>query len=311
MIRETRMERKRRKNRKTRMLACAVGLLATLSTAALVGPEASAHLLEFPVAVQKEVAEVLTEVKAASTQVAVGPDDSLRVDKTRIWLNAAEAKEGVEAPVFIALCVHEVRDDRPQDELAITKANFRQIVREFKSQGYMFIDSNDIIAIKKGVMKQPEKAVFLSFDDGYEDNYTNAFPIIREEGVKATFFLVTDSIGKDNRMTVAQLKEMASYGMCFGSHTVNHSELSKLTAEQIQKEMNDSKYVLQHDYGIKVESLAYPGGFQSEEVLEKAKENYEIAFTANMETNTPDTAYTIHRFGVFRWSNSINNIIKD
>lgn len=237
--------------------------------------------------------------------------ESWRTDKNKIWLNPDQAKEGQDAPIFIALCLHEVRNDRPDDALAISTQNFRKIVRELKSQGFWFLDSNDIIAIKKGEMEQPEKAVFLSFDDGYEDNYTNAFPILRQEGVKATFFIVSGSIGKDNRMTVEQLKEMASVGMCFGSHTVNHEELDKLSAEQIKSEMNDSKYVLQHDYGIKVESLAYPCGFQSEAVLKEAQANYEIAFTANMDEKTPDTAYTIHRYGVFRWNDSLASIMKN
>jgi peptidoglycan/xylan/chitin deacetylase (PgdA/CDA1 family) len=195
--------------------------------------------------------------------------------------------------------------------MAVSCSNFRAIVRELKSQGFWFLDSNDIIAIKKGEMEQPEKGVFISFDDGYEDNYINAFPIIREEGVKATFFLPSSLIGQPNRMNVEQLKEMAAYGMCFGSHTVNHQVLDKLSDDQIKKEMNDSKYVLQHDYGIKVESLAYPGGVQSELTLQEAAKNYEVAFTASMDVNTPDTIYTIHRYGVFRWNDSLASILKD
>ena len=237
--------------------------------------------------------------------------ESWRIDKNRIWLNQQQADESREAPIFIALCLHEVRDDLPDDDLALPTWKFRKIVRELKEQGYWFLDSNDIIAIKKGEMEQPDKAVFLSFDDGYVDNYTNAFPIIREEGVKATFFLVSSLIGTPGRMTVGQLQHMASLGMCFGSHTVNHAELDKLSAEEIEKEMNDSKYVLQHDYGVKVESIAYPCGFQSEKVVEEAQENYEIAFTASMDENTPDTTYTIHRYGVFRWNDSLASILKN
>ena len=297
-----RAKRKRRRQR-GKLLACSIGLLAVLSLSALVGAETRKYYSE----TQPTIAETIIQnnIKIAST----GEEKSLRLDKTHIWLNAEQAKEGAEAPTFVALCVHEVRNDRPNDGFAISTYNFRRIIREFKSQGYWFLDSNDIIAIKKGEMIQPPKAVFLSFDDGYADNYTNAFPIIREEGVKATFFLITDLIGKENRMNDTQLKHMASVGMCFGSHTASHKELSSLSADEIQKEMVESKRILEQDYGIKIESIAYPGGFQSEEVLEKAKNNYEIAFVANMDENIPDTAHTIHRFGVFRWSNSIADIV--
>ena len=310
LVPESRKERIHKKERKTRRLAYAACLLTALFAGAIVGAEASGHCLEIPVVEQTaNAAETVVEKEVAVTPAS--DEKSLRVDKTRIWLNAAQAQEGVEAPVFIALCVHEVRNDRPNDALAISTDNFRKIIREFKSQGYWFIDSNDLVAIKNSKMAQPPKTVFLSFDDGYEDNYTNAFPIIREEGVKATFFLITDYIGKENRMNADQIKQMAAAGMSFGSHTVSHGELVKLSAEDLQKEMSESKAVLQRDYGITAESIAYPGGFQSEEVLEQARENYEIAFTANMDVSVPDTAHTIHRFGVFRWSNSIANIIGD
>lgn len=311
----------RRKAKRKKIFLCAgiAALLTTSSAFALVNAN-GVSLDNFTSIVNLQQVDGTGDIVEGSTdyaETAEGEEsgdkaaESWRTDKNRIWLNPDQAKEGQEAPVFIALCLHEVRNDRPDDALAISTQNFRKIVRELKSKGFWFLDSNDIIAIKKGEMEQPEKAVFLSFDDGYEDNYTNAFPILRQEGVKATFFIVSGSIGKDNRMTVEQLKEMASVGMCFGSHTVNHEELDKLSADQIKSEMNDSKYVLQHDYGIKVESLAYPCGFQSEEVVKAAKENYEIAFTANMDENTPDTAYTIHRYGVFRWNDSLSSIMKN
>lgn len=305
----SRMEKRKKAQKKRRIIAAA--LVTALSVSTYVGVEASG-LQGIPMSFLsnhiEEAVSVLEDTPANDTEKAEEQSVASRTSKNRVWLNPDQAVEGQEAPLFIALCFHEVRNDRPNDNLAISTSNFRKIIRDLKSQGYWFLDSNDIIAIKKGEMKQPEKAVFLSFDDGYLDNYTNAFPIIRQEGVKATFFLVSGSIGKDNRMTVAQLKEMAAYGMCFGSHTVNHEELDKLSPEQIQKEMNDSKYTLEHDYGITVESIAYPCGYESDDVINTAKDNYEIGFTANMDEKVPETPYTIHRYGVFRWHNSLKSI---
>ena len=316
--------RLRRLARKKKMIGVTVALLATASITTFVGVEAMGRIpIKIAAITAEQSNETATEqgtetiveetVQEEKTPVVAENAfrESVRTGKDRIWLNPDQAKEGHEAPLFIALCFHEVTDDRPDDKLAVSKGNFRKIIKELKNQGYWFLDSNDIIAIKKGEMEQPAKGVFISFDDGYEDNYTNAFPIIRAEGVKATFFLPSSLISKPNRMNVNQLKEMAAYGMCFGSHTVNHQELDKLSDDQIKKEMNDSKYVLQHDYGIKIESLAYPGGFQSELTLQEAAKNYEIAFTASMDENTPDTIYTIHRYGVFRWNDSLASIIKN
>ena len=236
--------------------------------------------------------------------------DDKSIDKSRLWLNEAQADKDIKPPVFIALCFHEIRDDRPDDPLAVPIENFRKIIRELKYRGYEFLDSNDVVAIKKGRMKQPPKAVFISFDDGYEDNYKNAFPILRQEGVKATFFIVSSMIGKENRMTISQLKEMAAYGMCLGSHTVNHLELNKLSSDIVKKEMLVSRRDIQLKCGFLTKSLAYPCGYISDKVVNEAKKDYNIAFIASMDNKIPNTAYTIHRYGVFRWHDSLASILK-
>lgn len=301
--------------RRKKIANIVIALMATVSMGTWAEAEAADRLPANIAAIEEQTGETVANGAAQGNDTATAEKDpfqkSIRTGKDRIWINPSQAKKGREAPLFIALCFHEIRDDRPKDDMAVSCSNFRAIVRELKSQGFWFLDSNDIIAIKHGKMRQPAKSVFLSFDDGYEDNYTNAFPIIQEENIKATFFLPTDFIGKPNRMNVNQLKEMAAYGMCFGSHTVTHKQLDKLSNNRIKAEMNDSKYVLQHDYGIKVESIAYPCGFQSKLTLQQAAKNYEIAFTANMDSSIPDTFYTIHRYGVFRWNTSLDSILND
>lgn len=297
----SRKERVRKqRNKKRKKLLCVALLVATSATVAGFGYS--------NIAIPSSQVHEDSDTTQSVTDLDIQEDRLIATDRNHIWLNPDKVIEGQEAPEFIALCLHEV-SDKPNDNLAISPANFHKLVKELKDKGFQFIDSNDVSAIIKGTMEQPKKAVFLSFDDGYEDNYTNAFPILKEESVKATFFLVSGSIGTNNRMTVAQLKDMAAYGMSFGSHTVNHAELNKLTPEQIQKEMNDSRYVLEHDYKIKVDSLAYPCGFENEDVVEDAEKNYDIAFTASMDENVPMTPHTIHRYGVFRWNNSLTSII--
>ena len=300
------LERERRKARNRQIFLCAcAGVLAL--TAAFFHAEAGHRICGDMLA----ASSTSKESDSGQSESDASPDSmkSIRQSKTQIWLNSSQAKEGIQAPTFLALCFHEIRDDRPDDPLAVTTANLRKIIREFKDQGYVFLDSHDISAIKQGTLIQPQKAVFLSFDDGYEDNYLNAFPILREEGAKATFFLVTSSIGQENRLTVAQIKEMVAAGMSIGSHTVNHDEMSLLNAKQVHSALNDSKYTLEHDFGVKVDSLAYPRGYQTETAIDSAKEYYETAFTASMDEDTPDTMYTIHRFGVFRWNDSIASIV--
>ncbi|MGN8833695.1 polysaccharide deacetylase family protein [Selenomonas montiformis] len=219
-------------------------------------------------------------------------------------------KDGsLDKPILISLCLHEIGYNG--DALSITPENFRKIIRELKAQGFTFVDANDLVDIKEGKKQQPRKAVFLGFDDGYKDNYTNAYPIIKEEGVKGTFFIVSNMISHENMMTYADIQEMLDNGMAIGSHTANHAELDKMSAEEIHKELNDSKYSLEKSFGVKVNSVAYPCGGENETVIQETGKLYDIAFTASMDESVPNTPLTIHRYGVFRWNNSIGSVLKN
>lgn len=224
---------------------------------------------------------------------------------TRLWLNPNKEGSGRETPEFIALCFHEV--GYKNDSLSVLPSNFRKIVRELKERGYRFVNADDVADIVAGKIEQPRRAVLISFDDAYEDNYKHAFPIIKEEGIKATFFVIADRVGKAGRLSANEIIEMKQAGMCFGSHTLTHARLDSLPKEEIRREMNESKYVLE-GYGLSVRSIAYPGGFITEEVEDVAKAYYDVGFTASMDADVPDTPFTIHRFGVFRWNDSLDSI---
>lgn len=209
---------------------------------------------------------------------------------------------------LISLCFHEVLDSL-KDPLAITPAHFRALIREIKSKGYTFVDANDLVKIKNGEIKQPQRAIMLGFDDGYKDNYLNAYPILREEGAKATFFLISGEISHKNRMTYADIEEMIRGGMAIGSHTVSHRKLSALSDEEVFKELNDSKFALEHDFGVSVNSVAYPGGYENQSVLKMAHKMYDVGFVASDNAQTPNEALTVHRYAVFKWNTTLDSIL--
>lgn len=118
----------------------------------------------------------------------------------------------------------------------------------------------------------PYKAVILTFDDGYENNYTYAFPLLKKYGFRATFFIVTDTIGKMNvwhradteaqqrMLSAEQIREMAAAGMEIGSHTLSHPHLRTKNIEEARQEIGRSKIVLEELVGKPVEIFAYPYG---------------------------------------------------
>ena len=215
-----------------------------------------------------------------------------------------------EVPAVTVLCYHEVRPDRGDDCMNVKPDVFRRHIREFKEAGFTFIDVSDLQKRAAGT-PLPEKAVLVTFDDGYADNYIYAYPILREEQVPATFFVVSTTVGNDNRMTADQLREMQANGMQIGSHTVNHEPLVTMNTKEIDFELRASREALEKLLGKPVYALDYPTGKVNETVLDKAKNYYEMAFLASVKPDQKQTMYTLQRYGVFSWNQHIESIFRN
>jgi peptidoglycan/xylan/chitin deacetylase (PgdA/CDA1 family) len=113
-----------------------------------------------------------------------------------------------------------------------------------------------------------EKLVALTFDDGFRDFYTHAFPVLRENQFSATMFLPTAFIGDETRrfkerecMTWGVARELHNAGIEFGSHTVNHPKLYELAVARIREELEVSKAMIEEKLGETISSFAYPYAF--------------------------------------------------
>lgn len=107
----------------------------------------------------------------------------------------------------------------------------------------------------------PKKPVLITFDDGWQDNYTNAYRILKEKNVKANIFLAYNYIGQKNCLTWEQITEMKKSGLIsFGSHTITHASLSKLNETEIVNELKESKRLLEEKLQQKINCFAYPKG---------------------------------------------------
>jgi peptidoglycan/xylan/chitin deacetylase (PgdA/CDA1 family) len=114
------------------------------------------------------------------------------------------------------------------------------------------------------------KVVVVTFDDGFRDFHSQAFPVLRQHGFSATMFLPTAFIGaqplafKDREcLTWGEVRELRQAGIEFGSHTVNHPKLYELDAAQIRAELETSKAVIEQELGEPICSFAYPYAFPS------------------------------------------------
>lgn len=108
--------------------------------------------------------------------------------------------------------------------------------------------------------QSPTNAVLLTFDDGYDDQYQYAFPILRRFGDVATFFVNVGSVGTPRHMTWEQIGKMAQQGMSFGCHGVSHGDLAVMGVAGQEYQIERCVAVLSAQLHDNVIAYAYPSG---------------------------------------------------
>ncbi|WP_251861634.1 polysaccharide deacetylase family protein [Clostridium sp. Marseille-Q2269] len=184
------------------------------------------------------------------------------------------------------------------NELRLPKEQFREQMKYLKDNGYTTLTLHELYSFLDKNKPVPEKSIVITLDDGYVDNYTNAYPILKEFGLKATVFAITSNIDKDKRsITSKQIKEMDDAGVQIASHTYNHDKLDDLSYEKQVQTMKRAKDDLEKILNHKVEYIAYPYGKWNEESIKAAKYvGYKMAVTTQGGwTNKQNGMYTLKR----------------
>lgn len=135
-------------------------------------------------------------------------------------------------------------------------------------------------ALEKGE-PPPRRGVVVTFDDGTEDHYTHAFPILTRHRIPAVVFLIAGNIGKPGFLSWPQIREMRAGGITFGSHTLAHDYLPSLPGPQAEESLTLSRQLLK-EQGIPADHLSYPAGGFTEEIARIAgRVGYRTACTTN------------------------------
>ncbi len=165
----------------------------------------------------------------------------------------------------------------------VTPKSFAYQMKFLKDKGYKVISFDELVSGIKAARVFPRNTVVIHFDDGYEDNYTNAFPVLKSYGFPAMVFLVSDLIGvKGEYLTWDQVKEMDAHGFKAGAHTRRHAYLPDLNADQIKDQLAGSKRIIEEKLGHPIDYLVYPSGAFNEMTKQIAKESgFKAAATTN------------------------------
>jgi peptidoglycan/xylan/chitin deacetylase (PgdA/CDA1 family) len=193
---------------------------------------------------------------------------SLRVvaplQRCRLW----RARPGI--PI---LMYHSVSEDPetgtpPYFRLAIPPALFRRHLGVLKEEGYEVTS----LSAAANRLRQPDtgtaRLAVITFDDGFQDFLLGAWPALRDFGFGATVFLPTAFIGDERRMfknraclTWREVEELHQSGIQFGSHTVHHPRLADLSEADLDRELGDSRRVLEERLCATVDDFAHPYAF--------------------------------------------------
>lgn len=202
---------------------------------------------------------------------------------------------------LLVLAYHHVSEN--QESLCVKPNVFEKQISSLRKRGFQRLSLDDymIDILTKGEEIHPSKYIIITFDDGWWDNYANAFPIMQKYGYLATIFLTVAYIGKKKDYLVwEQVIEMKKAGFDFGSHTLTHPHLTKISLKEARKEIIESKKILEDKIGEKVVSFCYPYGEYNSQIIEIVKEaGYLGAVVTPPSGRCENSIYTIRRAGIY------------
>lgn len=189
----------------------------------------------------------------------------------------------------------------------------RQMVR-LRDAGYL------VLPLGEALQANPRSAqpiAALTFDDGYGNIQDTAAPVLASFGWRATVFVVSDYVGRDNQwpgqaafvppadlLTWQQLQDLATAGWEIGAHTRTHPDLTEVDAARLETEVGGGKQALEDRLGRAVDLFAYPSGKYDERVRAVVRRHFRVACTTDMgwasETSPPDALERIEMWDFAR-----------
>lgn len=179
--------------------------------------------------------------------------------------------------------------------LFLRPSEFEDQLKSLNKAGYEYLFADEF-----GYSSR--KCVMLTFDDGYEDNYTNMFPLLKKYHAKATIFMIAGSVGRSGYLTADMLREMSESGLVrIESHTVSHTDLRSLSDKTLNRECSDSKKILSRITGQSVRAICYPSGGVNKHVAEVAARYFSFGYTTKSAMHTKGcNLMEIPRLRIFR-----------
>jgi peptidoglycan/xylan/chitin deacetylase (PgdA/CDA1 family) len=198
-------------------------------------------------------------------------------------------------------------------DLSVTPQRFESHLQYLVSAGYQVVTLDDLLYALTQGRPLPPKPVILTFDDGYEDNYENAFPLLRKYGMVGHFFVISDFVnaGRPGYMSWEQIQEMAAAGQRFGSHSRDHPALAGKSIDYLVWQALGGVEAIQEHLGYHPRWVSYPSGDYDQQAIKVYKSaNYWGGLGVEQgATHTLGEIFHLHRVRV-RGSYSAEDLAK-
>lgn len=207
---------------------------------------------------------------------------------------------------------------------------FERQIAYLKKKGFEFYTTSELISFYRANAEFPPRAIAVTFDDGWKDNYQHAFPVLKKYGAKATIFLVTSCIGQNTDKVTAEgegrrehlsekdILEMSENGIEFASHSLSHALFHQIGNQEIEAEVTESKQIIENLTQKECSTFAYPAGFFTDFAKEAVrKAGYQAAFSTVYGPENNWDIYALNRVEIlrrdsfpFRYGKKIKSIYK-
>lgn len=213
-------------------------------------------------------------------------NDSSSTSKAKENIKWVKQDQPIKLPILMYHAIHDMAPSEAANAgLIVSPVTFESHLKALKEAGYYTLSPDEAYkALTENVLPENKKIIWLTFDDSLKDFYTQAYPILQKYQMKATNNVITGFVqaGREDILTMEEIKEMKQNGMSFEDHTVNHPDLSVSSPDAQNSELQDSKQFLDSNLSQTTTTVAYPSGRYSETTMQIAEKlGYKMGLTTN------------------------------
>ncbi len=210
----------------------------------------------------------------------------------------------------VAVLMYHAVGDTPW-EFSVSQQTFARQIELLSKWGFQFLSLDEFARVHTGSLPLPPRSVLLTFDDGYRNCITHAFPVLQERGIRPVIFLHTTRSGAElgtnlELMTWEDVRGVQR-AVDIGSHSHSHPVLRTLQEDELAEDIAQSTLICERELGVRPISFAYPGGKYNHRVIEAVRRaGYTMAFTIRHGLVRPhDDALQLRRIGITKHTSDV------